>query len=118
MGAGGRVRRRTERAATGAGESGKSTVAKQMQIIHADEGGAPFTDQEVREYVPVIYANVLQSLVAVLDYMASHGLKLRSKARVRCAGPGPAPCLHSHSAPLFSFFFFFFFISLFWPFFF
>ena len=55
---------------TGSGESGKSTIVKQMKIIHK-EG---FTDTELAEYRPIIYKNVLDSAQAVIIYMRKIGL--------------------------------------------
>lgn len=42
----------------GAGESGKSTVAKQMKIIHMDG----FTDEERASYKSIIYNNTVASM--------------------------------------------------------
>lgn len=49
----------------GAGESGKSTLLKQMKLIH--EGG--YTVEERKFYRPVIFSNTVQSMAAVLDAM-------------------------------------------------
>ncbi|OAF71248.1 Guanine nucleotide-binding protein G(o) subunit alpha, partial [Intoshia linei] len=49
----------------GAGESGKSTIVKQMKIIH--EGG--FTEEDNRQYKPVVYSNTIQSLAAIIRAM-------------------------------------------------
>merc|ERR1712156_691929 len=49
----------------GAGESGKSTIVKQMKIIH--ESG--FTSEDFKQYRPVGYSNTIQSLVAILRAM-------------------------------------------------
>ncbi|XP_011661817.1 guanine nucleotide-binding protein G(o) subunit alpha isoform X1 [Strongylocentrotus purpuratus] len=46
----------------GAGESGKSTIVKQMKIIH-EEG---FTAEDSKVYRPVVYSNLLQSMVSML----------------------------------------------------
>jgi guanine nucleotide-binding protein G(o) subunit alpha len=40
----------------GAGESGKSTIVKQMKIIH--ESG--FTNEDYKQYKPVVYSNTIQ----------------------------------------------------------
>nr|AGJ70282.1 G protein subunit alpha o [Terebratalia transversa] len=45
----------------GAGESGKSTIVKQMKIIH--EGG--FTQEDNKQFRTVVYSNTIQSLVAI-----------------------------------------------------
>jgi len=49
----------------GAGESGKSTIVKQMKIIHE----AGFTSEDFKQYRPVVYSNTIQSLVAILRAM-------------------------------------------------
>ncbi|BFZ12731.1 hypothetical protein BsWGS_15770 [Bradybaena similaris] len=49
----------------GAGESGKSTIVKQMKIIH--EGG--FTLEDNKQYKPIVYSNTVQSLVAIIRAM-------------------------------------------------
>ena len=54
---------------TGSGESGKSTIVKQMKIIHKDG----FTDAELAEYRPIVYKNVLDSAQAVIIYMRKIG---------------------------------------------
>ncbi|XP_055356165.1 guanine nucleotide-binding protein G(o) subunit alpha [Paramacrobiotus metropolitanus] len=51
----------------GAGESGKSTIVKQMKIIH--ESG--FTAEDYRQYKPVVYSNTIQSMAAILRAMAT-----------------------------------------------
>lgn len=51
----------------GAGESGKSTVVKQMKIIH--EHG--YTPEECEQYRPVVYSNTVQSMIAILKAMES-----------------------------------------------
>ncbi|KAG6333934.1 hypothetical protein ID866_5156 [Astraeus odoratus] len=59
----------------GAGESGKSTVVKQMKIIH--QGG--FTDDELMTFRPIIYRNTLDSAQAIV-------LAMR-KINVDCTNP-------------------------------
>ncbi|THD25889.1 Guanine nucleotide-binding protein subunit alpha [Fasciola hepatica] len=49
----------------GAGESGKSTILKQIKIIH--ESG--YTKEECMQYKPVIYSNTIQSMMAVIRAM-------------------------------------------------
>ncbi|PIK58217.1 putative guanine nucleotide-binding protein G(s) subunit alpha-like isoform 1 [Apostichopus japonicus] len=46
----------------GAGESGKSTIVKQMKILH--KGG--FTDEERRSFIQVIYNNIRESIVTLI----------------------------------------------------
>ncbi|TFK20026.1 heterotrimeric G-protein alpha subunit, GPA3-like protein [Coprinopsis marcescibilis] len=54
----------------GSGESGKSTIVKQMKIIHKNG----FSAQELAEYRPVVYRNVLESSQHVVVYMRKAGL--------------------------------------------
>ncbi|KAK2161519.1 hypothetical protein LSH36_115g06010 [Paralvinella palmiformis] len=49
----------------GAGESGKSTLVKQMKIIHNDG----FTDQELLAFKPPVLDNLLSSMKYVLNGM-------------------------------------------------
>ncbi|GAA5821121.1 hypothetical protein JCM3770_005526 [Rhodotorula araucariae] len=46
----------------GAGESGKSTLVKQMRLMYAQ----PYSDRERAEYREVVFANALQSMQAVI----------------------------------------------------
>lgn len=47
----------------GAGESGKSTIFKQMKIIYGDQ----YTDAERKQQIPTVYSNVLQAMRILLD---------------------------------------------------
>jgi GTPase SAR1 family protein len=47
----------------GAGESGKSTIFKQMKVIYGDQ----YTDAERRQQVPTVHSNVLQAMKILLD---------------------------------------------------
>ncbi|KAL3851769.1 hypothetical protein ACJMK2_015479 [Sinanodonta woodiana] len=49
----------------GAGESGKSTIVKQMKIIH--EKG--YSQEECLQYRPVVYSNTIQSMIAIIRAM-------------------------------------------------
>ncbi|XP_033121395.1 guanine nucleotide-binding protein G(i) subunit alpha [Antedon mediterranea] len=51
----------------GAGESGKSTIVKQMKIIH-EEG---YTEDDCLQYKPVVYSNTIQSMIAIIRAMGS-----------------------------------------------
>lgn len=61
---------------TGAGESGKSTIVKQMKIIH--ETG--YSIEECEQYRPVVYSNTIQSLMAIIRAMG--------QLRIDFADPG------------------------------
>nr|AGJ70281.1 G protein subunit alpha i [Terebratalia transversa] len=49
----------------GAGESGKSTIVKQMKIIH-DKG---YSTDECLQYKPVVFSNTVQSMIAIIRAM-------------------------------------------------
>lgn len=49
----------------GAGESGKSTILKQMQLIH----GAGYTPQERESYKEIIFSNITSSMKVILEAM-------------------------------------------------
>lgn len=50
----------------GAGESGKSTVLKQMKLIYAQG----FSKNEKLEWKPVVFNNIVQSFRLIQDAMA------------------------------------------------
>ncbi|XP_051280665.1 guanine nucleotide-binding protein G(t) subunit alpha-2 [Dicentrarchus labrax] len=54
----------------GAGESGKSTIVKQMKILH--QGG--YTKEEQLEFRAIIYGNILQSALAIIRGMEMLGI--------------------------------------------
>ncbi|XP_037102328.1 guanine nucleotide-binding protein G(i) subunit alpha isoform X1 [Syngnathus acus] len=49
----------------GAGESGKSTLVKQMKIIHEDG----YSEEECSQYKVVVYSNTIQSIMAIIRAM-------------------------------------------------
>lgn len=49
----------------GAGESGKSTILKQMKLIH--DGG--YNVQEKRAFAPIVYSNIAQAMKMILEAM-------------------------------------------------
>jgi GTPase SAR1 family protein len=59
----------------GAGESGKSTIFKQMQIIHR----SGYTRQECMMYRDVVYANTLQSMKSLIAATARLRIPLESE---------------------------------------
>uniref|UniRef100_A0A3Q1JXA7 Guanine nucleotide binding protein (G protein), alpha transducing activity polypeptide 2 n=1 Tax=Anabas testudineus TaxID=64144 RepID=A0A3Q1JXA7_ANATE len=58
----------------GAGESGKSTIVKQMKILH--QGG--YTKEEQMEFRAIIYGNILQSALAIIRGMEMLGIDFGS----------------------------------------
>lgn len=65
----------------GAGESGKSTIVKQMKIIH--ENG--YSSEECSQYKPVVYSNTVQSMVAILRAMERLGIQYDRPERMEDA---------------------------------
>ncbi|KAH6897864.1 heterotrimeric G-protein alpha subunit, GPA3-like protein [Coprinopsis sp. MPI-PUGE-AT-0042] len=54
----------------GAGQSGISTIFRQMKIIH--QGG--LSEEELTAFRPMVYKNVMESAYQILNYMAKAGL--------------------------------------------
>ncbi|KAA0723268.1 Guanine nucleotide-binding protein G(o) subunit alpha [Triplophysa tibetana] len=61
----------------GGGESGKSTIVKQMKIIHEDG----FSGDDVKQFKPVVYSNTIQSLATILRAMETLGIEYADKDR-------------------------------------
>jgi guanine nucleotide-binding protein subunit alpha len=56
----------------GAGESGKSTILKQMKLLHHGS----YSLQEREQYREIIFSNTIQSMRAVLDAIPTLGLNV------------------------------------------
>ena len=92
---------------TGAGESGKSTIVKQMKwVVHQKSGcrllegrllighlffylsscriihESGFTPEDFKQYRPVVYSNTIQSLVAILRAMPNLNIQYGNNERV------------------------------------
>ncbi|KAK7969417.1 G-protein alpha subunit [Apiospora saccharicola] len=63
------------RAGPRAGESGKSTVLKQMKLIYAQG----FSKNERLEGKPVVFNNVVQSMRTIFDVMSDQGIEFENK---------------------------------------
>ncbi|KAL7833314.1 hypothetical protein SRHO_G00303320 [Serrasalmus rhombeus] len=61
----------------GAGESGKSTIVKQMKIIHEDG----YSEDECKQYRAVVYSNTIQSIMAIIKAMSSLKIDYGDTAR-------------------------------------
>lgn len=61
----------------GAGESGKSTIVKQMKIIHEDG----YTEEECRQYRAVVYSNTIQSIMAIIKAMGNLNIDFDDSGR-------------------------------------
>jgi len=64
----------------GAGESGKSTVVKQMKIIHGDG----YSQQELESFTPVIYGNLASSMRVVVTNMEKLGIPFSNPVNRVC----------------------------------
>uniref|UniRef100_A0A8C4HPT3 Adenylate cyclase-inhibiting G alpha protein n=1 Tax=Dicentrarchus labrax TaxID=13489 RepID=A0A8C4HPT3_DICLA len=61
----------------GAGESGKSTIVKQMKIIHEDG----YSEEECKQYKVVVYSNTIQSIMAIIRAMGRLKIEFGDAAR-------------------------------------
>jgi guanine nucleotide-binding protein subunit alpha len=59
----------------GAGESGKSTVLKQMRLIYAQG----FSKPEKEEWRAIIFNNILSAFKVILDAMEELGIEFSNK---------------------------------------
>lgn len=55
----------TNQSATGSGESGKSTIVKQMKIIHLKG----YSDDERHNYRPTVFKNLIECAKALINAM-------------------------------------------------
>ncbi|XP_016312582.1 guanine nucleotide-binding protein G(i) subunit alpha-2-like [Sinocyclocheilus anshuiensis] len=62
----------------GAGESGKSTIVKQMKIIHEDG----YSEDECKQYRAVVYSNTIQSIMAIIKAMSNLKIDYGDTGRV------------------------------------
>ncbi|KAG5463124.1 MAG: guanine nucleotide binding protein, alpha subunit [Olpidium bornovanus] len=60
----------------GAGESGKSTILKQMKLIHS--GG--YSSDERESFKEIIFSNTVQSMRVILEAMERMGIRLGDDA--------------------------------------
>jgi len=72
-----RAQREVKLLLLGAGESGKSTIVKQMKIIH--ETG--YSDEEKKAYRPVVFSNTIQSMMAIIRAMGQLKIAFASTSR-------------------------------------
>src|ERR1700722_10068035 len=68
----------------GAGESGKSTILKQMKIIHMDG----YSKEDFEQYREVVYSNTIQSLATIIRAMETLNIQFASSDRERDAAMG------------------------------
>lgn len=55
----------------GAGESGKSTIFKQMKVLY----GKPLDDEERRQMTPVVYSNTISAMKILVDQTLNYGFE-------------------------------------------
>lgn len=55
----------------GAGESGKSTIFKQMKVLY----GQPLTEDERKHFTQIVYTNVIMIIKALANQVEKYGLK-------------------------------------------
>jgi GTPase SAR1 family protein len=60
----------------GAGESGKSTIFKQMRVLY----GAPLSEEEKRQITPVVYSNIITSMKCLCENCTALGYEGDVKA--------------------------------------
>lgn len=61
----------------GAGESGKSTIFKQMKLIYGDQ----YTEAEKRQQIPTVFSNVLQAMKVMIEQVQIMNLAAEVKAK-------------------------------------
>ena len=62
----------------GAGESGKSTIFKQIRIIH----GNGYTKEDCMQYTSIIYTNTIQSMFSIIQAMKQLKIEFNNPARL------------------------------------
>lgn len=65
----------------GAGETGKSTLLKQMRIIH--EGG--FSPEERLSYREIVFSNIVESMKSIVKAMHNFSIQLSDEEQHRAA---------------------------------
>lgn len=65
---------------TGAGESGKSTVLKQMKLIYSQG----FSKNEKLEWKPVVFSNIVQSFKIIHEAMTDQSIEFENPDNKVC----------------------------------
>ncbi|XP_068134384.1 guanine nucleotide-binding protein G(i) subunit alpha-3-like [Hyperolius riggenbachi] len=76
-----KARREVQLLLLGAEESGKSTMAKQMKIIH----GGGYSEEECKQYRVPVYSHTIQSITAIVQAMGRLKVHFGDLARVEDA---------------------------------
>ncbi|KAL1921419.1 uncharacterized protein VTP21DRAFT_11135 [Calcarisporiella thermophila] len=77
-----RMKREVKILLLGPGESGKSTILKQMRLIHA----RGFSPHERLAYRSIVFSNVLEGMISVLEAAERFNIPLASEENKRLAG--------------------------------
>lgn len=85
-----RLRQQVKLLLLGAGASGKSTVLKQMRLIH----NVKFTDSEVEYYRQLVFLNIVQGMKLIVDTMDECQLQVNSTNRKYIALVDALPDIH------------------------
>lgn len=65
----------------GAGESGKSTILKQMKVLYLES----YSDDERRSFVHVVHANIIESLKALIVHaITREGARFPAELKTKC----------------------------------
>lgn len=70
-----RMRNEVKMLLLGAGESGKSTILKQMQLIH----GVGYSNAEREAFKEIIFSNTVQSMRVIIEAMENLGIEMGSE---------------------------------------
>ncbi|KAH9906815.1 G protein alpha subunit [Xylariomycetidae sp. FL2044] len=74
-----RMQREVKLLLLGAGESGKSTVLKQMKLIYAQG----FSKNEKLEWKPVVFNNIIQAMRVIFEAMDDYSIKFEDEENQR-----------------------------------
>lgn len=89
------------RSSIGAGESGKSTILKQMKLIYAQG----FNKSERLDFKPVIFSNIVQSFKTISEAMSEIGIEYDSPDNEVCnhhRASAPSLSPHNHCMSLYT----------------
>src|SRR5271167_3759179 len=71
----------------GPGESGKSTIFKQMKIIEGREGRQGINEEERRSFTSIVRVNVLSQFKLLLQICKDENLQFPKQVRHRYVSP-------------------------------
>mgnify|MGYP003643398229 CR=1 FL=1 len=62
----------------GTGQSGKTTIGKQLKILHQNG----FTPEEIMHYRDLIYKNILDECILISDYCSHMNIEISEESKV------------------------------------